>query len=116
MTTANSDALTSIIEQIAQQWDGCEFDVTGVGMVDIGDAIRRAGFPLAASLRREEQGEASVVERTAMDRFENAIREVGVVAACEWFGHRYDSEFTKETARVLAERAIQSNGGEGRDR
>lgn len=64
----------------------------------------------SASLRREEQGEARVPERTPMDRFENAIREVGVVAACEWFGYRYDSEFTKETARVLAERALQSNG------
>jgi hypothetical protein len=48
-----------------------------------------------------------VVERTPMDRFENAIREVGVVAACEWFGHRSDSEFTKETMRVLDERAAK---------
>ena len=45
-----------------------------------------------------------VPERVPMDRFENAIREVGVVAACEWFGHRSDSEFTKETHRILAER------------
>lgn len=49
-------------------------------------------------------GPALVDERTPMDRFENAIRVVGVVAACEWFGHRPDSEFTKETARILAER------------
>lgn len=46
-----------------------------------------------------------VEERTPSDRFENAIREFGIVAACEWFGHRPDSEFTKETIRVLAERA-----------
>ena len=46
-----------------------------------------------------------VPERVPMDRFENAIRTVGVVAACEWFGHRPDSEFTKETIRVLNERA-----------
>lgn len=42
---------------------------------------------------------------TPMDRFEDAIREVGIVAACEWFGHSADSEFTKETIRVLNERA-----------
>lgn len=46
-----------------------------------------------------------VPEQTPMDRFENAIREFGVVPACEWFGHSSDSEFTKETARVLDERA-----------
>ena len=51
-----------------------------------------------------------VAERTPMDRFENAIREVGVVAACEWFGHKHDSDFTKETARVLAERAAKATG------
>lgn len=49
-----------------------------------------------------------VHEITPMDRFENAIREVGVVTACEWFGYRPDSEFTKETVRVLAERAALS--------
>lgn len=54
-----------------------------------------------------------VPERTPMDRFENAIREVGVVAACEWFGHCADSEFTKETARTLDERvAIAKEAGE----
>lgn len=46
-----------------------------------------------------------VIERTPADRFENAIREVGVIAACEWFGHRADSDFTKETQRLLAERS-----------
>lgn len=48
---------------------------------------------------------ARVVERVPMDRFENAIREVGIVAACEWFGHAPNSEFTKDTIRLLAERA-----------
>lgn len=46
-----------------------------------------------------------VVERTTGDRFENAVREFGVVNACEWFGHAADSEFTKETVRLLIERA-----------
>jgi hypothetical protein len=49
-----------------------------------------------------------VEERTPVDRFENAIRELGVVAACEWFGHAPDSEFTKDTARVLNERTEAS--------
>ena len=30
------------------------------------------------------------------DIFENAIREIGVVFACEWFGYHADSDFTKE--------------------
>ena len=49
-----------------------------------------------------------VIERTPSDRFENAIRVFGVVAACEWFGHAPDSEFTQETVRILAERAAAS--------
>ena len=48
-----------------------------------------------------------VVEHTAADAFENAIRRIGVVAACEWFGHAPNSEFTKETERVLRERSDQ---------
>jgi len=39
------------------------------------------------------------------DIFENAIREIGVAFACEWFGYSADSEFTKETIRVLCERS-----------
>lgn len=39
------------------------------------------------------------------DEFENYIREFGVVNACEWFNHSYDSEFTKETIEVLLERS-----------
>lgn len=50
-------------------------------------------------------GGSKVPERVPTDRFENAIREYGVVAACEWFGHNSDSEFTQETKRILAERS-----------
>ncbi len=39
------------------------------------------------------------------DIFENAIREIGVEFACEWFGYSYDSEFTKDTIKVLCERS-----------
>jgi hypothetical protein len=46
-------------------------------------------------------------ENTPMYRFEEAILEVGVVAACEWFGHQADSDFTKETIRILNERHPQ---------
>lgn len=41
---------------------------------------------------------------TPMEEFEAAIVKVGIVAACEWFGHCADSEFTAESKRVLAER------------
>lgn len=41
-------------------------------------------------------GEITPVDvQTPCDEFENAIRKFGVVAACEWFGHAPDSEFTK---------------------
>lgn len=39
-------------------------------------------------------------------RFEQAIRDYGVVNACEWFGYRKDDEFTAETIRVLDERLM----------
>ncbi|HHZ68947.1 MAG TPA: hypothetical protein EYN54_01375 [Methylococcaceae bacterium] len=39
------------------------------------------------------------------DIFENGIRNMGVIAACEWFGHDVDSEFTKETRDVLCHRS-----------
>lgn len=42
-----------------------------------------------------------VDERVLADRFENSIRAFGVVAACEWFGHAADSEFTADTIREL---------------
>ena len=43
------------------------------------------------------------------DEFENVIRRFGVVAACEWFGHAPDSEFTKEIIRILRERSLKDN-------
>ncbi len=39
--------------------------------------------------------------KTGCDEFENALRKFGVVAACEWFGHASDSDFTKETVKYL---------------
>ncbi|MFI8570444.1 hypothetical protein ACIGEO_02840 [Stenotrophomonas bentonitica] len=47
-------ANASVVEQIAQQWDGCQYDAPGE-MVDIGAAIRRAGKRLSAELA-EQQG------------------------------------------------------------
>ena len=46
-----------------------------------------------------------VEEKCAADIFENAIREIGVVNACEWFGHSSDSDFTAETIDTLRERS-----------
>ena len=39
------------------------------------------------------------------DKFENQIREIGVVFACEWFGHNEKSDFTKGTIKTLCERS-----------
>lgn len=46
-----------------------------------------------------------VKEQTAGDVFENAIRKIGVVSACEWFGHEAESEFTEQTIAILLERS-----------
>lgn len=59
---------------------------------------------IAALTAAKAGGWVAVPERTTGDAFENAIRRYGVVAACEWFGYAPDSEFTKETQRVLDER------------
>lgn len=45
----------SLVETLAAQWDGCEYDAPG-GLIDIGDAIRRAGLPLAASQAGAQAG------------------------------------------------------------
>lgn len=47
--------------------------------------------------------------KTTGDEFENAIRRIGVVNACEWFGHDADSEFTAGTIRTLRERSAAAN-------
>jgi hypothetical protein len=47
-----------------------------------------------------------------MDEFENHIRAIGVVAACEWFGHERHSEFTLETIHALIERSSNQKTGE----
>jgi len=46
-----------------------------------------------------------VRENVPSDVWENAIRKYGIIAACEWFGYPSDSEFTKYTIKVLAERS-----------
>lgn len=48
------------------------------------------------------------VEKTYGDVFEDIIRVYGVTAACEWFGHKPDSEFTAETIRILVQRSEES--------
>ena len=40
--------------------------------------------------------------RCPADAFENAIREHGVAFCCEWFGHTSDSDFAKETIKILS--------------
>lgn len=50
--------------------------------------------------------------RTPMECFEDEIMKIGVVAACEWFGHSEDSEFTAETIEILRERYPQTNNQE----
>lgn len=44
------DAASAVIEAIAQEWDGCECGVFAVGMVDIGETIRRSGRQKLAAM------------------------------------------------------------------
>ena len=46
-----------------------------------------------------------VPEHCPNDVFENAIRKIGVVHACEWFGYKADDPFTKETIDELMARS-----------
>ncbi|UWX68858.1 hypothetical protein [Burkholderia gladioli] len=46
-----------------------------------------------------------VPETCPNDRFENTIREIGVVNACEWFGYQADDAFTLETIDILRARS-----------
>jgi hypothetical protein len=48
---------------------------------------------------------APTTVRVPADEWENVIRKVGVVFACEWFGHAPDSEFTAETIKHLREKS-----------
>lgn len=43
-----------------------------------------------------------IEEVCGMDAFENAIRAVGVVSACEWFGRRSSDTFTRETIELFS--------------
>jgi len=52
------------------------------------------------------QNEIPAVEvKCEGDVFENSIRSIGVVFACEWFGHDEHSDFTASTIAVLCERS-----------
>jgi hypothetical protein len=81
-------------------------DKTRAELVAIGAEADAKIAALAARVAELEADAGRFVdEYTPGDAFENAIRRVGVVAACEWFGHRSDSEFTASTMRILAERS-----------
>ncbi len=54
------------------------------------------------AIENDEENEIKPVEVTCKcDEFENAIRKIGVVFACEWFGYDADSDFTKDTIKRL---------------
>ena len=35
--------------------------------------------------------------KVPMDEFENAIRKIGIINACEWFGYPKESQTTRDT-------------------
>lgn len=58
----------SVVEQIAQQWDGSQYYAPGE-MVDIGAAIRRAGKRLSAELAEQQGVSLPPFPRTHYDAF-----------------------------------------------
>ena len=61
----------SVVEQIARQWDGCQYDAPGE-MVDIGAAIRGAGKRLSAELAEQRWGAHVLVLREMRARLTDA--------------------------------------------
>jgi hypothetical protein len=43
MAETTREQLIDLIDQLAREWDACEYDAPG-GCIDIGDVIRTAGF------------------------------------------------------------------------
>lgn len=60
----------------------------------------------------EKYGHARAIppaaETVPADRWDNIIREWGVVYACEWFGHHRSSDFTRDTITELLDRSAKS--------
>lgn len=103
----DADAELNCAEEVLDGY-AAHLPLTETAFDCIGDYIKaviEAQAAMLAAAPSAPKREPLTDERTPMDRFENEIRQVGVVAACEWFGHAPDSEFTKTTIKVLAERA-----------
>lgn len=43
MAEVTREQVIEVIDQLAKEWDGCEYDAPGEN-IDIGDALRTAGF------------------------------------------------------------------------
>lgn len=74
---ATPDPVIELIEKIAVEWDGCEYDAPGESL-DIGDAIRRKGFPLAHALRLATQRQGEGETRDA------ALEQAANLVECEY--------------------------------
>ncbi len=99
-------ANASVVEQIAQQWDGCQYDAPGE-MVDIGAAIRRAGKRLSAELAEQQGVDAHTLWAMAqlapgegiedgVQRIEESLAATGKQQVGEVQGDALDVEWLKE--------------------
>jgi len=89
-------ANASVVEQIAQQWDGCQYDAPGE-MVDIGAAIRRAGKRLSAEVAEQQGAECGYVIADGTGEKFMAWGQVGPEwvadrSAALWLVRRADAE------------------------
>lgn len=53
MPSAPADPIMDVVEQIAQQWDGCTHEASGI---EIGEAIRSAGIRLTLGVKGLDRG------------------------------------------------------------
>lgn len=75
---AQPDRIMAVVEQIAQQWDGCNYEASGED-IDIGEAIRMAGARFADGVMASDMVQIpKELLREARDNCEASIAETGI--------------------------------------
>lgn len=88
------DAATDLLRshaQFIQEW-------ATAGRANVAAFLASAPVPAQPAVVPE----ARVNFKTDTEWFEHVIMRYGIVAACEWFGHDCDSQFTRDTKQHFA--------------
>lgn len=102
-------AAAGVVEQIAQQWDGCTYDAPGE-TIDIADAIRRAGERLIGEAAPEQRAVPEDVRRDVWQPIRTAPRDQTVFIA--WFGDYAESGYFGEGGYFIWQHDGDSPGTE----